>query len=482
MLGQIQNTSLRPLTTAHLAQTMTLLSLTALELRQRIESELSTNPALELIDDRYCPTCHRPLANSGPCPICSQPNGKESEEAIVFVSPREDFIFSHASYESTDNAFDEYTPQLEDLPTYVMHQIAPELAPEDRLLAIHVLTGLDDDGLLQLPLAEIANYHHVSLARLEKVVNLIQHADPVGVASSTPQEALLIQLETLAETTSVPPLAKLTIQKGLDALSRHQYHELAHLLGTSAAKAREIAQFISQNLNPFPARCFWGENQHTSPKAEEVFFNPDIVISTPNNSEDLPFVIEVISPLAGKLRINPLFKDAIHHAPSQKAEQWHADYEKASLLVKCIQQRNHTMVRLMQSIAHIQKSFICNGDAHLHPLTRASLAAELGVHESTISRAVSSKTAQLPNGRIIPLSKFFDRSLHIRTELINIISNETEPLTDTQIAVILKKRGYKVARRTVAKYRAIEGIMPAHLRGKFHKDNKPKPNLLMQAA
>jgi len=482
MLVQTQNTSLRPLTTAHLAQTMTLLSLNALELRQKIEFELSTNPALELIEDRFCPSCHRPLANPGPCPICSQPKTGSTEEAIVFVSPREDFMFSSSSSDQTENLYDEYIAQQEDLPTYVLRQIAPELAPEERILAVHILTGLDEDGLLNLPLVEIANYHHVPVSRVERIIRIMQHADPIGVASSSPKDALLIQLEILAETMGVPPLAKQAIQEGLDLLSRHQYHELAHLLGTTASSAKEIAQFISSNLNPFPARSYWGDSQHNAPQTEELYFHPDVVISTSSTDQDSPLIIEVISPMAGKLRINPLFREAITTAPAQKAEEWQADYEKASLLVKCIQQRNHTMVRLMKKIASLQKPFILNGDAHLQPITRARMAIDLGVHESTISRAVSSKTVQLPNRRIIPLSKFFDRSLHIRTELIKIIAHESRPLTDIEITDILKKQGYKVARRTVAKYRAIEGIMPSYLRAKFQKSATPKSGVVSNLA
>jgi RNA polymerase sigma-54 factor len=119
----------------------------------------------------------------------------------------------------------------------------------------------------------------------------------------------------------------------------------------------------------------------------------------------------------------------------------------------------------MTRLAVLQKSFILHGDIHLEPLTRASLAIELQVHESTISRAVSSKTVQLPNGRIVPLSKFFDRSLNIRTVLKQIIEEESKPLSDNEIVDVLRCKGFNVARRTVAKYRAMEGILPSHLRG-----------------
>jgi len=100
----------------------------------------------------------------------------------------------------------------------------------------------------------------------------------------------------------------------------------------------------------------------------------------------------------------------------------------------------------------------------LLPITRARFAGELEVHESTVSRAVANKAVQLPNRRIIPLAKLFDRSLHIRTALKQIIDQEVKPLSDTQLADLLIYRGYSIARRTVAKYRSMEGILPARLR------------------
>jgi RNA polymerase sigma-54 factor len=164
------------------------------------------------------------------------------------------------------------------------------------------------------------------------------------------------------------------------------------------------------------------------------------------------------------LRVNPLFREALQQAPQAKVEQWQSDLEQASLLVKCLQQRNHTIVRLMQRLSVLQRNFILHGEAFLLPLTRATLAKELDLHESTISRAVSAKSAQLPNGHIVPLSMFFDRSLHIRTALKKIVAQETQPLSDTEIGELLAGQGYAIARRTVAKYRAMEGILPAHLR------------------
>jgi RNA polymerase sigma-54 factor len=387
-----------------------------------------------------------------------------AEQPIVYVSPREDFYAPSGRIAGDEMPDDNQAVEVESLPTYVMRQIATDLAPEDRLLAAHILTSLDEDGLLDIPLVEIARYHHVLISRVESVQRLIQHAEPVGVGSTTPQEALLVQLEVLAETRRVPPHTDAAIRKGMDLLSRRQYSELAHRLGITASLAREIARFISDNLNPFPGRAHWGDIHEGNEAITDVYHQPDVIISLLNDTPDSPLVVEIVSPLAGTLRVNPLFRKALQEAPEEKSEEWQAHLEQAALLVKCLQQRDHTIVRLMQRIGVIQRQFIIKGDAHLFPLTRASLADELEVHESTISRAVSNKAVQLPNGRIVPLAKFFDRSLHIRTLLREIISEERRPLTDTQLAAILKVKGYPVARRTVAKYRSMEGILPAHLR------------------
>jgi RNA polymerase sigma-54 factor len=478
MLVQRHSPSLRPLTTAHLAQTMTLLGLSALELREKIEAALASNPALELVDERRCPTCRRILAGSAPCPFCNRVLTTSAEDPIVFVSPREDFqnFNTDRSREMPDDNYAQAVVH-EDLPHFVMRQIASELEPEDRPIVAHILTSLDEDGLLAVPLAEIARYHHISLTRLGELLRIIQHADPVGVASPSPQEALLVQLEVLSETRHVPPMAAEVIKKGMDLLSRHRYAELGQLLGLPATQITEIARFIGENLNPFPGRAHWGEisfNRQNLKSNQHSYHYPDVIISCLNDSENSPFIVEVALPLAGTLRINPLFKEALQQAPPDKAEQWKSDLEQAALLVKCLQQRNHTIVRLMHTLTVLQRAFILYGDAHILPITRASLAKELEVHESTISRAVSGKAVQLPSGHIIPMSMFFDRSLHIRTALKKIVEDEAKPLSDTEIGSLLAEQGFKVARRTVAKYRSMEGILPAHLRQTNRQMRQPQ--------
>ncbi len=382
---------------------------------------------------------------------------------MVFISPSDDF-YVHSGETSEDMPEDMYSSSAEDLPAYVLRQIGMELEKQDRIMAAYLLTHLDEDGLLTIPLIEIAQYYHVPVSRIENIRHMIQHADPIGVASSSTQEALLVQLEVLAETRPIPNLAKTIVEHGMDMLCRHQYAELAHSLKVSLRQIKSVSQFISDNLNPYPARSHYGDARQPAKDDVQVYHRPDIIISFLNDDPQNSLVIEIILPINGTLRVNPLFRQAIQQADQEKKDAWKSDLDRASLFVKCLQQRNNTMQRLLFRVAVEQKGYIVFGEEYLKPMTRAQFAKELDVHESTISRAVASKTVQLPNKRIIPMSSFFDRSLNVRTVLREMISKEARPLSDTELATQLAKRGYLVARRTVAKYRSMEGILPAHLR------------------
>ena len=454
----------KPLTTAHLAHTMALLRLNSEELKQKIESELASNPALEFIEERRCPTCGRKLSQNLSCSQCSSANGSHAGDPIVFVSPPEQM--SYGSVGGRDDFFsdNEFSAQTEDLPTYILRQIATELQERQRPIATHILTSLDDDGFLLIPHSEISIYHHVELSQVQEVITLIQHADPIGVGSSGVIEAMSIQLSTLGSSVPFPEATRRIVAEGMKLLSKRKYTELGKIIGIPTSQVKLIAEFIGSNLNPYPGRSHWGNTRHHTSAGPPTYKRPDVIIRKQDDSDDSRLIVEILWPIRGILRVNPLFKKAVKNAPKEKSIQWKQDIEQANLLVKCLGQRYHTMVRLMERLANVQRDFILHGDLKILPITRAKLADELGVHEATISRAVSGKNVQLPSRKIIPIARFFDRSLHIRTELKLIIAEEPAPLSDAKIAAQLAKRGYNLARRTVAKYRSMEGILPAHLR------------------
>ncbi len=459
---QIQDQSLRPLTTAHLAQTMSLLVLSNQELRDRVMAELSSNPALELLDEHVCPECHRPLRSASPCPACSRKRASE-DGPIVFLSPRESLRpRSGSSFQEEPLELEPAAP--EDLAIHVLRQLASDLGPEDRPLAIYLLASLDEDGFLQDHPALIAQATRSSLDRVRRVIALISTADPVGLATQGPRQALLAQLDQIQHEQPIAALARRMLQETFEELGRREFDKIAHQLGVRPRQVHDAAAFIHANLNPYPARAYWGSGRHAAPGDPNVYHRPDIMISHNPVDDGGPLMVEIFSPISGWLRVNPLFRKAMDSAEESASEEWSEHLEKASLFVKCIQQRNNTMRKLMQLMVSQQRDFILKGPRYLKPMTRAQVAEAIGVHESTVSRAVANKSVALPDGRIIPLAKFFDRSLSVRDRIKEIVRNEQKPLTDDEIASQLRKEGVKIARRTVAKYRAMEGILPARLR------------------
>src|SRR3990170_6087759 len=164
---QSQDQSLRPLTTAHLAQTMSLLTLPNQELRDRILAELAANPALELVEERVCPTCKRRLANPGPCPACSRPANDDGP--IVFLSARDSARPARSS-DLDEAPLDREPAAPESLGEYVLAPLAADLRPQARRLAAYILASLDDDGFIQDPPAFIARATHSTLEQVDRVL------------------------------------------------------------------------------------------------------------------------------------------------------------------------------------------------------------------------------------------------------------------------------------------------------------------------
>ncbi len=453
-------TDLRQNATAHLAQTMTFLHMTNAELEARLHHELAHNPALEMLDGRHCPECGRKLTRH-PCPACAAARG--DEPLVYFTAPE------HATYRPAppDDQRDALEPTTGDtLETYVLRQMAHALAtPAERQLAVYLLGQLDDDGLLTEAPAETAWFNRVPLALVEKVLALIQRADPPGLGAASPTQALLIQLEGLRESHPAPVLeaAHTALTQHADLLARRDWSALGRALGLSRAQAENLAGFIQRNLNPYPARAFWGREAVRA--AEPGWRTPDVAISLSEASTPHPqLLVEIFAPWGGFVRVNPQMQKMLSADPAARNTPWAHQVEHAQMLARCLQQRQATLRRLLHLLASAQRQFILHGDRHMQPLTRAQVAQTLGVHESTISRAVAGKTVALPSGRMVPLAHFFDRSLSVRDRVKEIVAAETTPLTDDDIVARLAADGVTIARRTVSKYRAMLGILPAHLR------------------
>lgn len=468
--GPVQD--FRHTATAHLTQTMSFLQLPAAELETTLAKELARNPALELVEELRCPGCGKRLLRR-PCPTCAAPG--EADHPIVYLSPRE----PRAYYPGDTETEQRDACAREPLDEYILRQIGPHLLRAERPVAAYILAQLDEDGLFTGSPAEVAVAQRASLSAVERVLVLIQRADPPGVGARTPQESLLAQLEGMAD--SVPSamlsLARAILRDHFEILGKRDYAQIAHCLHVSRAAVEAAARFIRRNLTPYPALAYWGEGKwRDADDVSAAFSDPDVSISFLNqSSSNGPLMVEVFTPFSGWLRVSPDFKAALAECDEADREKLSVAVEQAALVTKCLQQRNHTMRRLMQMIAERQRDFIVGGDRDLHPLTRAQVAKALGVHESTISRAVAGKSIALPNGRIVPLSKFFDRSLSVRDRVRQLVEREPHPLTDDEIAAALAEEGIRVARRTVAKYRHMLGILPANVRARLGQARRARP-------
>ena len=461
---QLQNIKTKHQITAHLAETMMLLNMSFLELDNVIQDELSKNPALELSKERRCPICNHILEENAPCPICSKPKTISPDEVICFISPKHDLKLPRS--DSSDFLDEVKSIDRESLPLYVSPSPAPGLNKSERLIAAYLLNQLDKDGFLKINLSEVALYLHVSLSNIEKVRRIIQRADPLGVGSKNIQDALLVQVEVISEDKIIPSHTEEIIKNCFDLFVRKKYQDIFKKLKVNHEEVEEIADFVAHNLNPYPARAHWGNIHQPTLNDINVYRYPDVIISYLNNDPDNPLLVEILFPSERNLQINKFYKQSIEIADDDKKQELKKDLEKATLFIKCIQQRNNTMIRLMGNLVNKQRDFIKKGKKYLKPITRADISRELKVHESTISRAVANKSVQLPNGHIIPISMFFERNLCIRETIKEIVTEEINPLSDAKIASRLKKLGFNIARRTVAKYRAMEGILPAHMRNK----------------
>lgn len=454
---------LRAQTTLHLTQTMRLLELNTAELADEITHELETNPVLQLLDEIRCPECGRRV-RSLPCPSCISKHTDDTP--IVFLSPRLPGP-ARDTDEEPDDLPAERIAQAESLAEHILRQVACAVNETEQRIAANILARLDDRGLLTDHPAEIGVSLRVSLDSVMRVLTLIQRSDPPGVATRDFRESLCVQLDVLRETMNVPPLCEQMLAECWELLTKRNYEGIARQLGAPLCDVKEAAQFIRRNLTPYPARAWHDSGRGTNRLAREVYYQPDIIISH-NQRPGGPLFVEVFSGVGGTLRLDPEIKAVIPGLSDEEKQEWSEYVGRATLLVKCVQQRNNTMRRIAEIITVEQRAFVLGGDCDLKPLTRSFLAQCLCLHESTVSRAVANKSAALPNGRIVPLSIFFDRSLAVRDAVHVIIAHEDRhaPLSDTQIAERLKPQGYTVARRTVAKYRQMLGILPANLRGR----------------
>lgn len=419
-----------------------MLALPALELQQLVQQELSENPALEEIeveensdiDDDALMRWLEQRQYSGEAGL-SRGGDEEDSDPLLFVA----------------------APQ--NLEEYLLSELRSSLPAEDYPIAGLLVASLDDNGYLEEEPANLARTLGVTEERVEAVIDQLQQLGPPGIASRDLRECLLLQIAPLEAEGRAPPHSRTVIEGYLDKLGAHRDRRIAQELGISAAEVEAIREFVRQHCYPYPAQLTL---QNSGPQPR--YSQPDVVISLDDNDH---FQVEVLHSPRRMLGLNPLYRDMIRRGNELSEDEREHVQEylaRARTFLANLRQRESTLKLISETIVEHQEGFLRHGVRHLQPLTRASIAAEVGVHESTVSRTTAGKIALLPDQRLLPFSEFFVAARPVQDVLRELIDNESEPLSDSELARILSDRGYPVARRTVAKYRDQMQILPSTLR------------------
>ncbi|MGA1236396.1 MAG: RNA polymerase factor sigma-54 [Limisphaerales bacterium] len=340
-----------------------------------------------------------------------------------------------------------------------------ELEESDQQVAELLIGNVDDYGYLSVSLEELTATTGVPLVKLEEVLKVVQSFQPAGVAARDLRECLMLQLERKEQAWT---LEYRMIRDCMDAVGKRRIPEMARKLGSSVEQVQDAFQKIGL-LDPRPGRMFLPDhNQYVSP---EVFVTQDgdeFVVSTAN--DHIP-----------RLRISNLYKDLMAQGDStQEVREYIREKIRAGkFLIKSLHQRQETILNIAKEIVSRQRDFMEKGVAHLKPLTMVQVAEVVGVHETTVSRAVSGKYMETPQG-LFEMKYFFTSGLQssdgqnisntsVKDMLADLIRGEDagKPLSDEELVKLITAKGVKIARRTVAKYRGELNILPSHLRRRY---------------
>jgi RNA polymerase sigma-54 factor len=455
-----------------------LLAMNAAELEQTIADELVANPALELAADAECPRCGARLRGAT-CPECGLDAG-----ASAATSASSDGTLEWIELPSADaqRLSDDLADPLAAIPApstlrdHLRWLLRASTRAEDWPAAEALLERLDDDGYLREPLSQIAAAAGLAEESLERALRALQSLEPPGVGARDLQECLLIQIQQLAAAGDEHGLVREILWEHWDLFSRHRFDALASAMGRSLPEIQEAADFIRDQLSPYPGREWRPEGQDQWPTAVAPPVRPDIVYVPVGESEAVRFEARLVESPRLLLRLSSSYAELARELrgrpdalPASDRKHIAEHVHRAREFMENITRRRTTLKRVADRIAEHQAPFLAHGPRQLRPLTRLRVARELRIHESTVGRAMAGKYALVPDGAVVAFEAFFDASFPAREAVRRLVADEDphDPLTDDELAARLAAEGFQVARRTVAKYRQQLKIPPASQRRRF---------------
>ena len=469
-INQKQVLSLQQKLSPQQIQMIKLLELPTVQLEQRIKQEIENNIVLEEEERR------------------TEDEEQQPQEISVDEYLREDETPSYKSrinnYSKDDKQRPVYLTEGRSLQEYLIEQLGYRNLPErEQRLAVYLVGSLDEDGYLRRDLESVADDIaftvgiETTAAELERVLGVIHELEPAGVGARNLQECLLLQMDQLPSDTPARRLARRILTSYFDEFVKKHYEKLIARLQVSEEEFREAIAEI-RHLSPKPGNLYAEGGTDTTP-----YIIPDFIL----DYQDGHFQLSLNSYNVPEVRINRRYVEMIRDmvGPDGKVREKDRDavqfvkskIDSAKWFISAIKQRHDTLMRTMQTILDYQQEYFKDGDrSKLRPMILKDIADRTGLDVSTISRVVNSKYVQTQFG-IILLKSLFSEAMqtesgeevssyeikHILQESIDE-EDKRHPLTDETLMDILNAKGYRIARRTVAKYREMLGIPVARLR------------------
>lgn len=462
--------------TPQLQQAIRLLQLSTLELQQEIQQALESNPLLEQFEDQHQEIDAKETVDTEEMDTSTALEQKDMPEELPLDATWDEiYTAGTPSGTGTDYRDDELpvyqgetTQTLQD---YLMWQV--ELTPfsdTDAAIATAIVDAVDDTGYLTVSLDDILESigdDNVAMDEIEAVLKRVQRFDPVGVAARDLRDCLLIQLSQYAKETPYLEQARLIISEHLDLLANHDFRSLMRTTRLKEDTLKEVMVLI-QSLEPRP-----GQSINTG---ESEYVIPDVLVRKGQDQ----WLVELNTDSIPRLKINQHYAAMGNSVRNDADGQFiRSNLQEAKWLIKSLESRNETLLKVTRCIVEQQQAFFEQGDEFMKPMVLADIAQAVEMHESTISRVTTQKFLHSPRG-VFELKYFFSSHVNtdsggeasstaIRALVKKLIAaeNPAKPLSDSKLATMLSKQGIMVARRTVAKYRESLSIPPSNQRKKL---------------
>lgn len=460
--------------TPQLQQAIKLLQLSRVELMETVQQELLENPFLEESQDLQNgqTESESQAMEAQSSANTDKHNAEENDEFHNELSQNADWEkylgdFSSTSRQMQGNESEQleegtaFEARFSSSPTLQGHlnwQIRLSRMDEHLMgIAEIISSNLSSSGYLQATVEEIAELAHTEIDDVEKALRLVQRMDPVGVAARSPQECLLTQIEVLGYDRD--PVLTALVKDHLEDLEARRYKPLLRKFHLSMEDLKEYLDVI-QSLDPLPGGSFGTDETH--------YVSPDVYVY----KHDGEFIILLNEDGLPNLQLSENYQeDVADVGTSQDKEYMQDKLRAASWLIKSLYQRQRTLYKVVESIIKFQREFFEHGVSHLKPLILKSIADDISMHESTVSRITSNKYVATPYGTV-ELKFFFNSALamndgsevgseSVKAQIKKLIAEENpkDPLSDERLGELLNDSLHiTIARRTIAKYRTIMGI------------------------